>query len=124
MAEAEGQSRRSKIVTVSVVGLVGAVWLGDELIPREVEMRRNLYGDRVTCERDYSPSQCEQTISSNSGGAGHGGGGYHGPVYAASRGEAAAGDPGSGRSGVTPALFQISYRGGFGAFGHAVRGGS
>ena len=51
-------------------------------------------------------------------------GGYHGPYYAASRGEAAAGDPGSGRSGVTPASFQTSYRGGFGAFGHAVRGGS
>ena len=126
MAEAEGRSRRSKIVTVSAVGLLGAVWMGDKLIPEETEMRRNLYGDRVTCERDYSPSQCEPTSSSGSGSTATygGGGGFRGPSYAASLSSAAPGDPGAGRSAVSHASYTTSYRGGFGAFGHAVRGGS
>lgn len=123
MAEEEGGgSRRSQIVTLSVFGLLGAVWMGDKLIPEETEMRRNFYGDRAACERDYSASQCEPTSSSGSGSTTTyvGGGGFRGPSYAASPSAAAAGDPGPGRSGVSHASYTTSYRGGFGSFGHAV----
>jgi|SRR5215469_3304381 len=121
MAE-EGKSRRSTIVTYSIFGLLGAVWLGDWVIPAEVEMRRNLYADRAACERDYPPAQCEPTYSGGSGSSGYyySGSSYHGPSYATNRSDAAAGDPGPGRTGAAHGAYTTSYRGGFGAFGHAV----
>jgi hypothetical protein len=115
MAE-EGESRRSNIVTLTVIGLVVAVSIADEAIPQGVEMRRNVYAGRADCERDYPPSQCEPQ---NSGG---GGVGYHGPYYSASRSSATAGDPGPGRTVGTRASYETSYRGGFGAFGRAIHG--
>ena len=117
----DGKSRRSQIVTYSIFGLVGAVWLGDWVIPDDVEMRRNLYADRAACERDYTPAQCEPTGTS---GTGTYYGGYRGPSYAAYRGDATAGDPGSGRTGAYHSSYTTSYRGGFGAFGHAVHAAS
>jgi hypothetical protein len=119
MAGENGSTRRSRTVSLSIVGLAGAVWIADGVIPEGVEMRRNLYTDRAACERDYSPSQCESDGTYNSGGY-VGSSGYHGPYYAASRSTAVAGDPGSGRSGVMHTAYTTSYRGGFGAFGHAV----
>jgi hypothetical protein len=113
--QAEGGSRRSTIVTLTVVGMVAAVSIADEAIPQGVEMRRNVYADRTACERDYTASQCE----ANSGGGGSGGG-YYGPYYSARRGSAAAGDPGPGRTIGTRASYETSYRGGFGAFGRAI----
>jgi hypothetical protein len=121
MAEEEGKSRRSQIVTYSIFGLLGAVWIGDWVIPSETEMRRNTYPDRAACERDYTPAQCEASGTSGTGsGTYYYGGGYQGPYYAASRSQATTGDPGSGRSGAVHASYTTSYRGGFGAFGHAV----
>jgi hypothetical protein len=114
MAE-EGGSRRSSIVTLSVLGMVAAVSIADEAIPQSVEMRRNLYADRAACERDYPPSQCEN------GGSGSGVG-YHGPYYSVARGNTAAGDPGPGRMTGTRISYETSYRGGFGAFGRAIHG--
>jgi hypothetical protein len=109
------ESRRSAIVKVSLVSLLGAVIIGDKVIPQGTEMRRNLYPDRAACERDYPVSQCEQTNVS-----GGGSGGYRGPYYVADRtSPAARSDPGPGRVG-TRVAFETSTRGGFGAFGHAV----
>jgi hypothetical protein len=117
MAE-EGESRRSKIVGLSVLGLVATVVIADKAIPQGTEMRRNAYADRAACERDYPPSQC-QSSNSGSGGGGSGGGGYHGPYYTANRSTAAANDPGPGRTGAAR-IYETSYRGGFGAFGRAI----
>jgi hypothetical protein len=105
--------RRSTIVNVTLVGLVGGVAIGSVLPVSGAEMRRNLYGDRAACERDYSPSQCEANSSTG------GGGGYHGPYYSATRNTVTASDPGPGRTGA-PASVQTSVRGGFGSFGRAA----
>ena len=110
---AEGESRRSQIVTLSIVGLVGAVILADHAIPQETEMRRNLYGARAACERDYPPppDRCEQHNSG--GGSGGGSGGhvfYHGPYYAANQSTAPAGDPGSGRTATARTSVEASTR--------------
>jgi hypothetical protein len=112
-------SRRSNIVVLSLIGLPIATIAAANMIPAGTQMRRNNYPDRAACERDYPPSQCEAG-SSGSGGGGSGGF-YHGPYYSANRSTAAAGDPGPGRSGVTPASYETSTRGGFGAFGRAAR---
>jgi hypothetical protein len=119
-------SRRSTVVQLSIFGMIGAVMLLDHVVPQEVETRRNLYADRAACERDYPPppDRCEQH---NSGGSSGSGGHvfYHGPYYAADRtSAAAAGDLGSGRTATARSSVETSYRGGFGAFGHAVRAGS
>jgi hypothetical protein len=120
------ESRRSTVVQLSIFGMIGAVMLLDHVVPQEVETRRNLYADRAACERDYPPppDRCDQHNSSgNSGSGGHVF--YHGPYYAADRSSAAAaGDPGSGRTVNAASSVETSYRGGFGAFGHAVRAGS
>jgi len=115
---AESASRRSQIVGLSIVGLVGTVWLADKVLPQGTEMRRNLYADRAVCERDYPPppDRCEQSNSSGSGGHTF----YHGPYYRAYRGGAPPGDPGPGRTGTAPASYETSTRGGFGAFGRAI----
>ena len=113
----EEPSRRSKIVGLTVLGLVATVAIADEAIPPSVEMRRNLYNDRAACERDYPPSQCQADYGSGSSGYS---GSWHGPYYSSSRANAAADDPGPGRSGVSHVSYQTSYRGGFGAIGHAV----
>jgi hypothetical protein len=117
----EGASRRSNIVTLSIIGLVGTVWIADKVIPQGVEMRRNLYADRAACERDYPPppNRCEDSGSSGSSSSG-GHGYYHGPYYNADRSTAAAGDPGSGRTSSTRASYETTTRGGFGSFGRAV----
>jgi hypothetical protein len=101
-------NRRSNIVLLSLIGVNCAVIVAAESA-RGTEMRRNVYHDRASCERDYSPAQCEETSPSS--------GRWLGPYYAADRTSTAArGDPGSGRTGVaTPT--QVSIRGGFGAFG-------
>ena len=110
--------KRSQIVLLTLVGLpLGAVALGSA-IPAGQEMRRNLYPDRGACERDYSPAQCEPRSGS---GSSSGSGGYHGPYYNANRAAPEArSDPGAGRSGQVTRT-EISTRGGFGAFGRAMR---
>lgn len=115
--------RRSWIVTLTVLGLTGTV-IAAPLIPAGKSMRRNLYGSRGECERDYSPSQCSDAGSSsgNSGGAGGGGsGGWRGPEYYADRNlPEARSDPGAGRTGVARPVVS-SVRGGFGRIGAALR---
>jgi hypothetical protein len=104
-------NRRSNTVILSLIGITGAVILAAEAFPG-TEMRRNLYSDRASCERDYSPSQCEETAPA--------GGFWLGPAYVADRSSAAArSDPGSGRTGLVTATV-TSIRGGFGAFGRAA----
>lgn len=115
----DGRNRRSNIVTLTVLGLFASVFVADKAIPQGTEMRRNMYTNRADCERDYSPSQCQQ----NTGG-GSGGGGYHGPYYSANCANVPAGDPGPGRTGATRVSFETSYRGGFGAFGRAIHAAS
>jgi hypothetical protein len=123
-AVADDNNKRSNIVVLTVLGLVATVAIADKAIPQDVAMRRNLYTNRADCERDYPPSQCQPDNSGSSGGSsggGSGGGHYHGPYYSASRSSAAADDSGAGRSGGARAMsVESSYRGGFGAFGHAV----
>jgi hypothetical protein len=111
-------NKRSNIVLLSLIGVNCAVIVAAEAFPK-TEMRRNLYSDQGSCERDYSPSQCEET------GAHGGGGGYYwrGPAYAADRKSAFPGDPGSGRTGL-PTPTETSIRGGFGEFGLAAHTGA
>ena len=107
-------SKRSQIVVLSLIGLPLGAFALAEAFPAQ-EMRRNLYSDRASCERDYSADQC----SSHGVGLGGGGGGYCGPYYHANRSlPAARNDPGSGRGGAH--TVETSVRGGFGAFGRAV----
>lgn len=112
----DDNKRRSNIVTLTVLGLFATVFVADKAIPQGTEMRRNVYANQADCERDYSPNQCQQSSGGGSGTAG----GYHGPYYSANRSNAPANDPGPGRTGVTRASFETSYRGGFGAFGRAI----
>jgi hypothetical protein len=107
-------SRRSNIVVLSLIGLPIATIAAANMIPAGTQVRRNNYQDRAACERDYPPSQCE---SGSSGGGGSSGWFYHGPYYSANRSTAAAGDPGPGRSGVTPASVETSVRRAAGAAG-------
>ena len=123
--EEERKKKRSNVVTLTVMGIAGTLWIADELIPDPVEMRRNTYADRVACERDYPPEKCEPQTAGSGNSTTYVGyhGGYWGPYYSASRSNAAAGDPGPGRTnGLARASFTTSYRGGFGAFGRAVHG--
>jgi hypothetical protein len=109
--------KRSQAVMLTLVGLpVAAVTLANAFPPHQ--MRRNLYPDRAACEHDYSAAQCQ----SNSGsGTGSYAGGFHGPYYYGNRSAAAArSDPGPGRSGQVSRT-EVSTRGGFGAFGRAMR---
>lgn len=115
----DGDKRRSNIVTLTVLGLFASVFIADKVIPQGTEMRRNLYANRADCERDYSTNQCQPSSTGGSSGTG-GGGGYHGPYYRANRVSAPVEDPGPGRIGATHASYETSYRGGFGAFGHAI----
>jgi hypothetical protein len=112
--------KRSNIVVLTLVGLpFGAVALANAFPGQQ--MRRNLYPDRTACERDYSAQQCAPNSSGTSGGHGGGGSGYHGPYYSSNRtATAAASDPGPGRTGQITRT-ETSVRGGFGAFGHAMR---
>ena len=106
--------RRSNTVILSLIGVTSAVIIAAEAFPG-TEMRRNVYYDRASCERDYSPSQCEATSSTS--------GRWLGPHDAADRTSAAArDDPGSGRTWRTRAATptETSIRGGFGAFGLAT----
>jgi hypothetical protein len=107
--------RRSSIVMLTLVGLpLGAVVLAD-VLPEGQQMRRNLYTDRASCERDYSQPQCEQRTSG--GGVS---GGFYGPYYSANRNlPAARTDAGPGRVGLATSS-ETSVRGGFGAFGRAL----
>jgi hypothetical protein len=116
-------SRRSKVVGLTLVGLpLGAVALATAL-PQD-QMRRNLYPDRGSCERDYTSQQCEPSSSTSSGSSRTGGGYYHGPYYYADRNSVAArSDPGSGRTGQITHT-ESSTRGGFGSIGRAFSGGS
>jgi hypothetical protein len=107
--------RRSNIVGLTLIGLpLGAVALGN-VIPAGQEMRRNLYADRAACERDYSPAQCQQGTGASHVGV------WLGPNYYANRGVTEArSDPGAGRTGQISRT-ETSVRGGFGAFGRAMR---
>lgn len=109
--------KRSTAVALTLAGLpLGAIALAYALPGQE--MRRNLYPDRATCERDYSPQQCEQGIGS---GTRYVSSSWHGPYYFADRSLAAAKtDAGPGRTGWSTAT-QVSTRGGFGSFGRALR---
>jgi uncharacterized protein YgiB involved in biofilm formation len=111
--------RRSTIVGLTLIGLpVGAMALGS-VLPAGQEMRRNLYPDRAACERDYSPAQCEARATSSGGSSGSGG--WHGPYYYGNRAiSEARSDPGAGRTGQITRT-ETSTRGGFGAFGRAMR---
>lgn len=123
----EEGSRRSNVVALTVIGVPMAVVLAANLIPEGQKMRRNLYADRAACERDYSPQQCEPDSGSGSSSSSsyhsssyHGW--YHGPYYHADRSSSVArSDPGPGRTGTGPVSYQTTTRGGFGAFGRAVR---
>jgi hypothetical protein len=104
--------RRSNTVILSLIGVTSAVVIAAEAFPA-TEMRRNVYYDRASCERDYSPAQCEESSPTSARY-------WLGPAYAADRTSAAArDDPGRGRTGdATPSV--TSIRGGFGAFGLAA----
>lgn len=110
-------SRRSKIVNLTVLGLVGAV-MAAPYIPEGKTVRRNVYSDRESCERDYSPQQCEP------GGGGSGGRGrWRGPEYYEDRRlPEASRDPGLGRTGLSTGV-ETSTRGGFGRAGRSLRAG-
>ena len=101
----DSPSKRSSIVTLTLVGLpLGAVAFAN-LAPSGPQMQRRLYRDQAACESDYRPSQCQANSS---------GGGWHGPYYYADRSmPQAKSDPGTGRTtAVVPT--ESSYRGGFG----------
>ena len=123
----EGGSRRSNIVTLTLIGVPMAVVLAANVIPEGTKMRRNVYADRAACERDYSPQQCEQANpgdTSSGSGTSHSSyhGWYHGPYYYADRtASAARTDPGPGRTGIGRVSYQTTTRGGFGTFGRAIR---
>jgi hypothetical protein len=105
--------RRSLIVQVTTLSLAGAFMAGP-LLPAGKEFRRNIYQDQESCERDYSPSQCEPQ---HSGGGAGGGGGWIGPRYYGDRSEPGAkSDPGPGRLGLATRV-ETSIRGGFGRVG-------
>jgi hypothetical protein len=110
----DGPRKRSQIVVLTLIGLpVGAIALANAFPPQT--LKRNLYTDRAACERDYSPAQCEPGTSSR-----YFGYVWHGPYYSADRTAAARSDPGPGRTGQITRT-EISSRGGFGAFGRAMR---
>lgn len=107
---------RSHAVHVTLVGIAGML-LAARLVSGGQQMRRNLYGSRADCERDYSAQQCAPDSGSHSSG-------WHGPYYNANRySSAARGDPGPGRYGLQTAFARGSIRAGFGAFGRAMRAG-
>lgn len=116
---ADAPRKRSNVVALTLIGLpIGAITLADAFPPQTY--KRNLYPDRAACERDYSPSQCEQRLGGSSGGS-FSGSRWTGPSYAASRSSAATGDPGPGRTGQITGT-ETTTRGGFGAFGRFARG--
>ena len=111
---------RSQIVTLTLVGVVGALLAARAASPVP-QMRRNVYNWRQDCERDYSPAQCQPSGSNVSSGSGYSAGGWHGPSYYADRSAAQAkSDPGPGRYGLRAGVVNASLRGGFGAFGRAL----
>jgi hypothetical protein len=114
----ESPRKRSQIVMLTLIGLpFGAMALANAFPPQET--KRNLYPDRAACERDYSPQQCQSP--SGSGSSGGSGSYWHGPYYSAGRsGTVASTDPGPGRTGQAVRA-EVSTRGGFGAFGRAMR---
>lgn len=116
-------NRRSNIVILSLMGVAGAGIIAAEAFPG-TEMRRNLYADRASCERDYSPAQCDRSGSTVTyTHVGYYGGDWRGPEYAANRGSVPAGDPGPGRTGVHASTVS-SVRGGFGGFGRSAHASS
>jgi hypothetical protein len=125
----EGPRKRSNAVVLTLIGLpVGAVALAN-MMPEPQRLQRNLYPDRAACERDYNPQQCEphpnnsnsSSNSTSSGGSSGGrGGSWHGPYYSSDRTVAATSDPGPGRTGQITRT-EATTRGGFGAFGRAMR---
>jgi hypothetical protein len=109
--------KRSNAVTLTLVGLpLGAIMLADAFPGQP--MQRNFYRDSYSCIRDYSPQQCQPNSSGSSSPYG-----FHGPYYRSDRtASAARSDPGPGRFGTYTSV-QTSVRGGFGAFGRAMRAG-
>jgi hypothetical protein len=98
------RSRRRRSLAVKL-SLAGAVLVGSGLVmPLLAGGQRNYYIDRESCERDYSPSQCQAPRSA--------GGRWYGPSY----GTGAGTDPGPGRAGTAAGV--ESLRGGFGGTGH------
>lgn len=115
---AEDVALRSRLVVVTFVGMAG-VAAAVAAMPESQTVRRNLYGDRASCERDYSPAQCEPR---GGGGGGVGGGRWMGPEYYEDRRlPEASRDPGPGRAGLAQGV-RTSKRGGFGATGRFLRG--
>jgi hypothetical protein len=114
--------RRSWIVGLTLLGLYGTV-AAAPLFPAGRTMKRNLYASRAECERDYTPSQCEDSGGGHGGGGGGSGGSgrWRGPEYNSDRSlPEARSDPGPGRTGISHP-FTTSVRGGFGRFGAAMR---
>jgi hypothetical protein len=112
--------RRSLMVNLSVLGIASAIAI--PYLPAGAEFRRNLYGDRESCIRDYSADQCERPQNgAGSGGGAHGGGLWRGPRYYSDRSlPEARSDPGAGRLGLASGN-ETSIRGGFGRVGRALR---
>lgn len=127
----DGSRWRSLVVQLTVMGVAGAVFAAP-YIPEGTTMRRNVYSDRESCQRDYSPPQCQPGQpggSGGSGGGGSGGGGgghgntiWRGPEYYADRqSPVARSDPGPGRTGMLSTKVETSVRGGFGKVGRFLR---
>lgn len=111
----EQDRRRSRTVALTLIGVAGAM-MATQAIPEGQEVRRNLYGDRQSCERDYAPAQCE-----HGGGGSSGGGHWRGPEYYSDRSAPEAlRDPGPGRAGAA-STHETSLRGGFGRVGRFLR---
>jgi hypothetical protein len=111
--------RRSLMVNLSALGIASAMAM--PYLPAGAESRRNLYRDRESCIRDYSPDQCEGPRNSTGSGGGGVGGPWRGPRYYSDRSlpEARA-DPGAGRFGLSSGV-ETSLRGGFGRLGRGLR---
>jgi hypothetical protein len=86
---------RTRVLTLTLLGVASGYML-IPLVSAGMAVKRNLYPDRETCERDYAPGQCEAT--------GHGG----------------SGGGGGGRFGLSTNI-ETSVRGGFGRIGGVLR---
>ena len=111
--------RRSLMVNLSALGIASAIAI--PYLPAGAEFRRNFYGDRESCIRDYSVDQCEAPRNSAGSGGVSSGGAWRGPRYYSDRSlPEARGDPGAGRFGLSSGV-ETSIRGGFGRIGRGLR---
>lgn len=115
LSDEKWERRRSRIVLLTMLGLSGAM-IATQFLPECKEVRRDLHGDRESCERDYTPAQCER-----GGGGSTGVGRWRGPEYYTDRSAPEAlRDPGPGRAGLANG-HETSLRCGFGRIGRFRR---